>query len=59
MSGLTMTVEQAAEALGISRSLAYEAVRTEELPSVRVGRRILIPRAALEEWLSKAGEMVA
>jgi excisionase family DNA binding protein len=33
--------------LGISRGLAYEAVRTGALPSLRVGRRILIPTARL------------
>ena len=54
MSQYTMTVEEAAEALGISRSLAYEAVRTGQIPSVRVGTRILIPRAMIEQWLAGA-----
>lgn len=53
MSEMTMTVEQAAKALGLSRSLAYEAVRTGELPSLRIGGRILIPRVALEELLKR------
>ena len=48
---LSLTVEEAAEALGISRGLAYEAVRLGQIPSVRIGRRILIPRKALEEQL--------
>lgn len=48
MEELTLTVEQAAEAIGISRYLAYEAVRSGELPSIRIGRRILVPRPALE-----------
>lgn len=49
---LTLTVEEAAQALGISRTLAYEAARTGELPTVRIGRRLLVPRAALERFLS-------
>jgi excisionase family DNA binding protein len=49
---LTMTVEEAATALGISRAFAYEAVTRNEIPHVRIGRRILIPRAALERLLA-------
>ena len=49
-----MTVEEAAKALGISRTLAYEAVRTGQLPTVRIGRRLLVPRAALERLLESA-----
>ena len=46
---LTLTVDEAADLLGISRSLAYEVVRLGELPSLRLGRRILIPRRAIYE----------
>jgi excisionase family DNA binding protein len=52
---LTMTVEEAAAALGISRAFAYEAVTRNEIPHVRIGRRILVPRAALERMLGSAG----
>ena len=48
---LTLTVEEAAELLGISRTLAYELVTRRELPSVRLGRRIVVPRRALEALL--------
>jgi excisionase family DNA binding protein len=47
----TLTVEQAAAALGIGRSLAYEAVRRGEIPTLRIGKRLLVPRAALEQLL--------
>lgn len=50
---LVMTVESAAKALHISRNLAYEAVRRGEIPSVRVGKRYLIPRRALERFLEQ------
>jgi len=42
---LTLTVEEAAQLLGISRALAYEAVQRGEIPHLRVGRRILVPRS--------------
>jgi excisionase family DNA binding protein len=50
-----MTVDEAAKMLRISRATAYEAVRQGEIPVVRYGRRILVPRAALERKLQEAG----
>lgn len=44
---LVLTVEEAARALRISRGSAYEAVRTGEIPSIRIGRRVLVPRQML------------
>ncbi len=48
----TLTVEEAAKALGIGRASAYEAVRKGELPAIRLGRRLVVPRAALERLLT-------
>jgi excisionase family DNA binding protein len=48
---LCVTVPEAAEMLGISRNFAYQLVREGKLPSIRFGKRILIPRAALEKML--------
>ena len=51
----TLTIEEAAHELGISRYLAYEQARTGQLagvPVLRVGRRLLVPRAALDRVLS-------
>lgn len=48
---LTLTVAEAADLLGISRSTAYECVRTGDLPSIRMAGRILVPRKRLEELL--------
>ena len=50
----TMTVEEAARELGIGRNAAYDAARTGQLPSIRIGKRILIPRAALDRMLAGA-----
>lgn len=44
---ITITVEQAAGMLGISRAAAYNAVRRGDIPSVRVGRRLLVPQYRL------------
>lgn len=51
---LVLSVEDAAYLLHISRGLAYELVAGGELPAIRLGRRILIPRVALEELLGAA-----
>ena len=53
---LTFTVVEAATLLGIGRNSAYEAIKAGILPSVQIGRRILIPRAALEQFLLKVGQ---
>lgn len=52
-SELTLTVPEVARLLRISRGSAYEAIRTGQLPSLRFGRTIRVPRVALEELLSK------
>ncbi len=46
-----MTVEEAAEILRISRNTAYEAVKRGDIPSIRIGRRVLVPCTALEKML--------
>lgn len=51
---LTMTVEQAAAALGVSRGTAYAAVRAGQLPTVRIGRRVLVPTEGLRSFLREA-----
>lgn len=48
---LTMTVEEVAAALNISRGLAYQAARHGSIPTIRIGRRLLVPRRALEKLL--------
>jgi excisionase family DNA binding protein len=44
----TVSVDEAAAELGISRALAYRAVARGEIPSFRIGKRILVPRARLD-----------
>jgi excisionase family DNA binding protein len=53
---LTMTVEEAGAALGISRATAYMLVSTGRLPSIRISdRRIVIPRRSIDDLLASAG----
>jgi excisionase family DNA binding protein len=49
---LTLTVEEAAATLGISRASAYEAARRGDIPSIRIGKRILVPRSQLDRLLN-------
>ena len=48
----TVSVEEAAKILDIGRNLAYDAVSRGEIPSIRIGGRILIPVAGLETLLN-------
>ncbi len=48
---LVLTVPEAADLLGICRNAAYEGVRRGEIPSIRIGKRLVVPRAAFEEML--------
>ena len=43
--------EQAAELLAVRTSWIYEAVRTNRLPCLRIGRHIRFTREMLEQWL--------
>ena len=47
----TLTVDETAKVLGVSRSSAYEAVRRGEIPFRKIGRRVFVPVPLLLEWL--------
>jgi len=48
----TLKIEEAAKILGISRNTAYDAVKTGQLPTIKIGKRLLVPRIAIERMLS-------
>jgi excisionase family DNA binding protein len=50
-----MTVDEAAQLLRISRQSAYQGARRGEIPTVRIGRRLLVPRVRLAELLGETG----
>jgi excisionase family DNA binding protein len=47
-----VTLNEAAAILRISRGSAYEAAKRKEIPTIRIGRRLLVPSDALERLLS-------
>ena len=49
----TLTIEEAAKVLGIGRQLAYDKAKTGEIPVIKIGRRLLVPRRALEKLLEE------
>ena len=51
---LTFTVDEVARLLGISRSGAYDSIARGEIPSLNVGRRVLVPRGPLLEMIRNA-----
>lgn len=53
-----LTVEQTAKVLGISRGLAFAAARSGDIPSIRIGRRILVPRDRLRQMLGLDGTSI-
>lgn len=49
----TVSVQEAAALLGISRNHAFRCVQRGEIPSVRVGRRVLIPASYIDRVLAE------
>ena len=56
---LVYSVTEIAELLGIGRSKAYELVRSGTIPSLRLGRRIVIPKLALSRFLAECAHQNA
>ena len=51
---MTLTVDDLAEELNISRNTAYALADRKDFPSFRVGRRLLVNRALLQEWMNQS-----
>lgn len=54
MTKQTYTIPEAAKILGVGRSAAYEAARQGQIPIVKIGKRKLVPKVALERLLDDA-----
>jgi len=54
-----MTIPEAARALGVSRNFGYELARRGEIQVIRLGRRILVPKATFERMLGLTSEREA
>lgn len=49
---LTRKPEEAAPMLGVGRNGVYALIRSGQLRSIKVGRKLLIPLSAIDEFLS-------
>ncbi|TYQ13093.1 UNVERIFIED_CONTAM: excisionase family DNA binding protein [Acetivibrio alkalicellulosi] len=54
MEKLVYTVTETAKLLNIGMNKAYDLINQQQIPNVRVGRKILIPKQALEKWLEES-----
>lgn len=51
---LLYSVKETSNILNISSTKAYELIQQNKLPTIRLGKRILIPKDSLENWLSNS-----
>jgi len=52
---LVYSVKEVQGILGAGKSLVYEGLRMKIIPSLRIGRRYLIPKEAFHRWLDGGG----
>ena len=53
MAKMAYSLKETSKLLGIGITKAYQAANSGELPTIRIGKRILVPVAALERMLEK------
>ena len=51
--GMAMSVEVMADELAIGRNVAYQLVQQPGFPSFMIGRRVLVSRKGLQEWIDE------
>ena len=51
-----LSVNECAKMLKLSRGSTYQGCLTGEIPHIKIGRRILIPRVAIQKLLENAGK---
>jgi excisionase family DNA binding protein len=54
-----LTVREVATLLRIGRNTAYGLIATKQIPHVRIGRTLRVPRSSLERWLAETTQMPA
>ena len=59
MEKATLSVDELAQYLGISRPKAYELVHKAGFPKISIGRRIIVPKEALLAWMDREAEHAA
>lgn len=53
MEKLVYSIREAAEVLGVSKSYLYLLVKQKEIPSLQLGKRRVIPKTYLEQWIQE------
>lgn len=53
---VTYAPDELARALGVSRNTVYTNLRNNRIPHIRMGRRFVIPKAAVDAWLASIGQ---
>lgn len=53
---ILMRVSEVAQELRLARSFVYALIQSGQLPAVRIGRSIRVPRAELETWVRERAE---
>lgn len=59
LSPLAVSAAEAARLLGISRPTLYQYIGRDDFPSFRVGNRVLVSVAGLQEWIDRQTKVVA
>ena len=54
MEKMTMTVMEMAQCLDIGKNMAYELVKSGDVPYLKIGRQIRIPKKAFNDWICQA-----
>ena len=54
---LTLKAHEAAAVLRISKSKVYELAQRESFPAIRIGKRVVIPRDKLIQWMNAQAEV--
>jgi excisionase family DNA binding protein len=52
---LVLDVPEAGRLLGLSRNASYEAAKRGDIPTIRIGKLIRVPKAAFQRMLERAG----
>ena len=52
---LTYLVPEAGEMLGLSRNASYAAAKRGDLPTIKIGKLIRVPKAAFDQMLARVG----
>lgn len=50
---MTLTIAETAQTLNVSRPTVYRLIERKDFPALRIGKRVLVSRSGLSEWISR------